>query len=202
MRKILLAVAALCVMTSGPAMAQHQDGKWQFRARAVHLDSENKGVAPGLDVGINDKWMPEVDVSYYFTPNIAAELVLTYPQKHTVRLNGDKIGTLKHLPPTLLLQYHFTDFGAFKPYVGAGVNYTRFSSVDLAIPGAALDVKRSSFGAALQVGFDYALDKNWSLNVDVKKVYIDTDVKVKNGASLGNFKVNPWLIGIGLGYRF
>ncbi len=44
-------------------------------------------------------------------------------------LNGAKIGTLKHLPPTLLAQYHFTNLGAFKPYVGAGINYTRFSSV-------------------------------------------------------------------------
>lgn len=111
-----------------------------------------------------------------------------------MRLNGDKIGSLKHLPPSLLLQYHFTNFGAFKPYVGAGVNYTRFSSVKLP---AGLDVKRNSWGGALQVGFDYALDKNWSLNVDVKKVYIDTDVR-----GVGTFKVDPVLFGVGVGYRF
>ncbi|MDH0380493.1 OmpW/AlkL family protein [Comamonas aquatica] len=197
MKKTLLAVAALCAMTSGAAMAQQQDGKWQVRVRAVNLDAANKGEAAtgAAGVSINDKVIPELDISYYFTPNFAAELVLTYPQKQDVRSNGVKIGSLKHLPPTLLAQYHFTNFGAFKPYVGAGINYTRFSNVDL--PGS-LDVKRNSWGGALQVGFDYALDKNWSLNFDVKKVYIDTTIN----SGIGKFKVDPILVGVGVGYRF
>ena len=177
-------------------MAQQQDGKWQVRVRAVNLDSANKGAAAdALKLTVNDKVIPEFDISYYFTPNFAAELVLTYPQKQDVRLNGAKIGSLKHLPPSLMAQYHFTNFGAFKPYVGAGINYTRFSNVDLP---AGLDVKRNSWGGALQVGFDYALDKNWSLNFDVKKVYIDTTIN--NG--IGKFKIDPILLGVGVGYRF
>jgi outer membrane protein len=200
MKKTLLAVAALCALTSGAAMAQQQDGKWQVRVRAVNLDAANKGsAADALGLSVNDKVIPELDISYYFTPNFAAELILTYPQKHNVRSNGTKIGTLKHLPPTLLAQYHFTNFGAFKPYVGAGINYTRFSNVDLL--GGVADVKRNSWGGALQVGFDYALDKNWSLNFDVKKVYIDTDVSV-GGLNMGKFKVDPLLVGVGVGYRF
>src|SRR5574344_1977632 len=198
MKKTLLAAAALCALTSGAAMAQSQypqDGKWQVRARAVHLDSANKD-STGLDLSVNDKWIPEIDISYFFTPNFAAELILTYPQKHTLRSGGARIGSLKHLPPTLLAQYHFTNLGAFKPYVGAGINYTRFSSVD--ILGGALNVKKNSWGPALQVGFDYALDKNWSINLDVKKVYIDTEVS----GGFGKFKVDPVLVGVGLGYRF
>ena len=198
MKKTLLAAAALCALTSGAAMAQNypQDGKWMVRARAVHLDSANGGAAGDKGVSVNDKWIPELDISYFFTPNLAAELILTYPQKHDVRLNGGKIGSLKHLPPTLLGQYHFTGMGAFKPYVGAGINYTRFSSVDIA--GGALTVKKNSWGPALQLGFDYALDKHWSLNLDVKKVYIDTTVS----GGVGRFKVDPVLVGLGVGYRF
>ncbi len=195
MKKNLLALAILCATTAGAAYAQ-QDGQWLVRARAVHLDSANGGAAGAAGVSINDKWIPEVDVSYFFTPNFAAELILTYPQKHDVRLNGGKIGSLKHLPPTLLGQYHFTGMGAFKPYVGAGVNYTRFSGVDIA--GGALTVKKNSWGPALQLGFDYALDKHWSLNLDVKKVYIDTTVS----GGVGRFKVDPVLVGLGVGYRF
>ena len=200
MKKTLLAAAALCALTSGAAMAQNypQDGKWMVRARAVHLDSANKDSTP-LDLSVNDKMIPELDISYFFTPNFAAELILTYPQKHDVRAGGAKIGSLKHLPPTLLAQYHFTNLGAFKPYLGAGINYTRFSSVD--ILGGALNVKKNSFGPALQVGFDYALDKNWSINFDVKKVYIKTDVR-SFGTKVGTFKVDPLLVGVGLGYRF
>ena len=202
MKKTLIAIAAAAsALTAGTAFAQSFDGSspWQVRVRAVHLNSDNGGTAGDAGVSINNKWMPEVDVSYYFTPNIAAELVLTYPQKHDVRLGGDKVGSLKHLPPTLLAQYHFTNFGAFKPYVGAGVNYTRFSNVNIA--DGAVTVKKNSFGVALQVGFDYALDKNWSLNFDIKKVYLGTKV---TGAGLENakFKVDPWLVGVGVGYRF
>ena len=204
MKRTLLAVAALCALSSGAAFAQQAEGPWMVRVRAVNLDSANKD-STGLGLSINNKWMPEVDVSYFFTPNFAAELVLPYPQKHDLRANGlGQIGTLKHLPPTLLAQYHFTNFGAFKPYVGAGINYTRFSSVNFnPAVQAALNpsIKKNSFGGALQVGFDYALDKNWSLNFDVKKVFIETDVSAA-GTKVGTFKVNPVLVGVGLGYRF
>lgn len=203
MKKTLLAVAALCALTSGAAMAQQQDGKWMVRFRAVNIDSVNKDTT-GLDLSINDKVIPELDISYFFTPNFAAELILTYPQKHTLRAGGARIGSLKHLPPTLTAQYHFTNLGAFKPYVGAGINYTRFSSVkfDPAVDEAlSPSIKKNSWGPALQVGFDYALDKNWSINFDVKKVYIKTDVR-SAGTKVGTFKVNPVLVGVGLGYRF
>lgn len=203
MKKTLLAVAALCALTSGAAMAQQQDGKWMVRFRAVNIDSVNKDTT-GLDLSINDKVIPELDISYFFTPNFAAELILTYPQKHNLRAGGARIGSLKHLPPTLTAQYHFTNLGAFKPYVGAGINYTRFSSVkfDPAVDEAlSPSIKKNSWGPALQVGFDYALDKNWSINFDVKKVYIKTDVR-SAGTKVGTFKVNPVLVGVGLGYRF
>lgn len=199
MKKNLLAVAVLCALTSGAAFAQQAESPWLVRVRAVHLDSSNND-STGLGLSINNKTIPDIDISYFFTPNIAAELVLTYPQKHDVNASalGGKIGTLKHLPPTLLAQYHFTNFNGFKPYVGAGVNYTRFSNVDLPL-GATVD--RNSWGPALQVGVDIPLTKQLSLNFDIKKVYIKTDVTVP-GVTSGRFKVDPLLVGVGLGWRF
>ena len=197
MKKNLLAVAVLCALTSGAALAQQSEGPWMVRARAVHLDSANKD-STGLDLSVNDKWIPEVDISYFFTKNLAAELILTVPQKHTLRAGGTDIGSLKHLPPSLLVQYHFTDAPGFKPYVGAGVNYTRFSSIRLP---AGVGIDRNSFGAALQVGVDIPVAKNMYLNLDVKKVFIKTDVSAA-GAKLGTFKVDPVLVGVGLGWRF
>ena len=198
-QKNLLAAAALCAFAtaSGAAFAQSQaEGPWMVRARAVHLDSANKDSTP-LGLSINNKAIPEVDVTYFFSPNIAAELILTVPQKHTLSAAGTAIGSLKHLPPTLLLQYHFNAPG-FKPYVGAGLNYTRFSSVKLP---AGVGTERNSFGPALQVGVDIPLQKNLYLNFDVKKVFIKTDVSA-GGAKLGTFKADPVLIGVGLGWRF
>ncbi len=196
MKKNLLAVAVLCALTSGAALAQQSEGPWMVRARAVHLDSANKDSTP-LGLTINNKTIPEVDVSYFFTPNVAAELILTVPQKHTLSAGGAAIGSLKHLPPTLLVQYHFNTSG-IKPYVGAGLNYTRFSSVKLP---AGVDIDRNSFGAALQIGVDIPLQKNLYLNFDVKKVFIKTDVSA-GGAKLGTFKADPVLVGVGLGWRF
>ena len=193
------AALALAVFTSlaAPMAAQAQDGPWLVRVRAVNLDSANKD-STGLELTVNNKVIPEVDISYFFTPNIAAELILTYPQKHTLKAGGTEIGTLKHLPPTLTAQYHFTDLGAFKPYLGAGVNYTRFSSVELP---AGVDIDRNSYGLAVQAGFDYEVAKNVYVNVDVKKVQIRTDVSA-GGSKIGEFKVDPLLVGVGVGYRF
>ena len=87
--------------------AQAQDAPWMARVRAVQLQSANKDTT-GLDLSINDKIIPEIDFSYFFMPQVAVELVLTYPQKQTIRSGGTDIGSLKHLPPTLIAQYHFT----------------------------------------------------------------------------------------------
>ena len=168
-----------------------------MRVRAVHLNSANSD-STGLDLSINDKWIPELDISYFITRNIAAELVLTVPQEHTLSAGGTSIGTLKHLPPTLTLQYHFAPSAAVRPYLGAGLNYTRFSSVKLP---AGVDIDRNSFGGALQAGFDVPVAKNMVVNLDVKKVYIRTDVSAA-GAKIGTFKVDPVLVGVGLGWRF
>ena len=124
--------------------------------------------------------------------------MLTYPQKHDVRLAGvGKIGTLKHLPPTLSVQYHFPLAG-FRPYVGAGLNYTRFSSVDLP---AGITIDKNSFGLAVGAGVDVPMGGGWLFNFDLKQVQIRTDVTA-DGASLGTFKVDPLLVSVGLGKRF
>ncbi|MCA0176981.1 MAG: outer membrane beta-barrel protein [Proteobacteria bacterium] len=197
MRQTLIALAAIAVMA--PAFAQSEDsGNWIVRARAVHLDSANKD-STGLGLTINNKWLPEVDISYFITPNIAAELILTVPQKQTVYSKGAAIGEFKHLPPTLTLQYHFTNLGVVRPYVGAGVNYTRLSSVNV-LNGDA-DLKRNSWGLAAQVGVDIPVGDGWLLNLDLKKVQIKTTVSA-GGAEAGKFKVDPLLLSVGVGKRF
>ncbi len=124
------------------------------------------------------------------------------------------IGKTWLLPPTLMLQYHFTDFGAFKPYVGAGVNYTMFfsqSSAGAMAPGGALAYNRFSVapaaGVALQVGFDYMINRNWGINVDVKKIFLKSTFKYTDTTGLlattsGRVTIDPWLISTGITYRF
>lgn len=192
--RAILALAAL----GGIGMpVAAQESPWLVRVRAVNLDSANKD-STGLDLSINDKVIPEVDITYFLTPNLSAELVLTYPQKHTLKAGAAEIGSLKHLPPTLTAQYRFTGLGTFTPYVGAGLNYTRFSSVNLP---AGVSIDKNSFGLAVQAGVDVPLSNQLSLNFDVKKVQIRTDVSA-GGADIGKFKVDPLLVGVGVGWRF
>ena len=91
-----------------------------------------------------------------------------------------------------------------RPYVGAGINYTRISSVSLNVPGVgALDLDSSSIGAALQVGMDIKLADKIFLNIDVKKIYINSDVMLKaTGAKVSAVTLDPIAIGVGIGYRF
>lgn len=197
----LAALTAIATLGAAPAASAQVAGDLLVRGRLVNIDPANQDTIPTLDVSVSTKVIPEVDFTYFLSPNLAAELILTYPQKHDISANGGPVGTLKHLPPTLSLQYHFTDLGlgAFKPYVGAGLNYTRFSSVNLG--GGTLSVDKNSFGLSLQAGVDYAIDKTWSVNFDVKKVQIRTDLKNATG-TLGTVKIDPLLVGVGVGYKF
>jgi outer membrane protein len=220
----LLAASALALVTSSASAADLPSkapvfkdepvaaaSPWQIRVRALGVIAEDKGHVngvPGSDLSYSRSVTPELDISYYFTPNIAAELILgtTY-----ANINGEgtlaplgKIGKTWILPPTLTLQYHFTNFGAFKPYVGAGVNYTFFYNQD-ADGVSALKVK-NTFGGALQVGFDYMIDEHWGFNVDVKKLFLEPkfDATLADGVTRvsGKAELNPWLISTGITYRF
>jgi outer membrane protein len=195
-------VLATLGLIGGNAIAQ--ESPWLVRVRAVNIDPANKsgqvgGTGASDRIGVSDKTIPEVDISYFVTPNIAAELILTYPQKHDVLLDGASVGTFKHLPPTLLAQYHFAPGAQFSPYLGGGINYTVISSANFL--GGKGGFEHSSVGLALQAGVDVKIDKNWSFNIDVKKVQIRSDVSL-SGAKVSDVKIDPLLVGVGLGYRF
>ena len=195
-------LVVLTALASAQALAQ--ESPWLVRARAVHVDPDNKstpigGVGAADRLEVSSKTIPELDISYFFTPHIAAELVVTYPQKHKARLDGAEIGSFKHLPPTLSQQYHFAPDAVLSPYVGAGVNYTRMSSVKL-LDGAG-DLENDSWGLSLQAGVNVRLNQHWSLNADLKKINLRSDVYV-GGANASHLKVDPVLFGLGVGYRF
>lgn len=184
------------------------EGPWLVRVRAVNIKPADKSdpiaalLVPADKITVSTKTIPEVDFSYFFTPNFAAELILTYPQQHDVKVAGTFIGTFKHLPPTLTAQWHFLPGESFSPYVGAGLNLTLLSDVKLAVPGAgSLGLNSSSVGPALQAGVDVKVAPQWSLNLDVKYVQIRSDVKL-GATKISAVQVDPLLIGLGLGYRF
>ncbi len=199
-----LALAAVTTSFASSAALAEELSPWLVRLRLLDVVTERNNTAGGgvsADTRkVSAQVQPEVDVTYFFTKNIAAELVATYPLSHSVNLSGTDIGGLKELPPTLNLQYHFDPLGNVTPYIGAGVTYMR--TWDSRAAGGALTTSQSNWGGDLQIGVDYAIDSHWSLNADVKKVWISADVQTVGGATVLTANINPLLAGVGVGYRF
>lgn len=195
MQKTAVMLALAAMFAAGAAQAE---GFVRFRAIDIRPSAET---SPDKDVDVDHKIAPEVDLSWFFTPNFAAELVLTYPQEHDVTLGSTDLGTVKHLPPTLLLQYHAAPNAKVRPYVGAGINYTFFTDTDLDAGGTKVELENGSFGPAVQLGVDVPVGDTWSFNVDAKKIWIDTDVTV-GGAHFTHLDIDPLVIGIGFGRKF
>ncbi|WP_371421337.1 OmpW family protein [Tardiphaga sp.] len=184
---------------------------WMIRLRVLGVIPENGGSVnqvPGSSLKTSDQVVPELDISYFFTPNVAAELILGVTRHHVTgdgAIAGLDVGKAWLLPPTLTLQYHFTEFGAFKPYIGAGVNYTWFFSQTASGVGVTSSRLKDAAAPVVQFGFDYMIDKHWGWNVDVKKLWLrpDWEGTLAGGTPItGKVTLDPWLIGTGITYKF
>lgn len=205
MGKRRLWYAALALTAAGGisnVFAADELSPWMVRVRLLDVVTERSndagGGIPADSLKVSGRLQPEVDVTYFFTRNIAAELIATYPVSHTVDLNHGYIGSFQELPPTLNLQYHFDPVGRFTPYVGAGLAYMRTFNTSLV---SGLGLTENNWGGDLQVGMDYQIDKHWSFNADLKKIWIDVGV-TSGGSTVLNTHPDPYLVGVGVGYHF
>lgn len=174
---------------------------WQIRLRSITVaPDESSTISNGSKANAKPDTVPEIDFTYFINNNWATELILG-SSRHDMYAGSTDLGHVWILPPTLTLQYHFTPEETFRPYVGAGVNYTFFYNAKKA-PGLDRVAYKDSIGFALQAGADYMLDENWGVNFDVKKIYLDTDVNVNNGAITGHVDLDPWIVGFGITYKF
>ncbi len=206
----LLASTIFAAFSASPVNADSLGDTWskerfQIRLRGIGLLADGDGIVNGtaLKTDVGDALTPEVDVTYFFTKNIAAELIAATAQ-HEVSAGANDLGETMILPPTLTLQYHFTPDNQFSPYVGAGINYSYFYGEDDGTGFNDLEVT-GGFGLAAQAGFDYWINDNWGFNMDVKYVDLQVDVDVNQGATAlaaDNVDLDPWIFGIGVSYRF
>lgn len=194
----LLALAALAGLPAQAAEAA-QTG-WLLRAGVHQIDpkSDNGSVA-GVALDVDERLGFTFNLDYFFTPHLALDLLGGAPFKHGIALAGAKAGSVKHLPPTLTLQYHLLPEAAFDPYVGAGLNYTVF--FDEQLDGGGRLQLDDSFGLAAQAGVDFKLGGPWLVGIDVRYIDIDSDVKL-DGAKIGTAKIDPLAYGLTIGYRF
>lgn len=193
----------LTLLAGTAALAEAQvEHPWLIRARGLAVIPNSSDDVAGATIDVGNGYSAEIDVNYRFSKLLAAELVLA-TAAHEVTISapgtGDvSAGSVHILPPSLLVQVHPFSGGKFDPYVGAGGNLTFFyantGALDL------LDFS-TSFGWAVQGGFDYKLGERGLFNVDLKYVALATDLEA-GGSKVGELKVNPILVGVGFGYRF
>ncbi len=203
MKKIVFGVLAVALMT-GNAIAQEK-GDWQFKAGpyVVAPKSDNNDV-----VNVDDGTSLGFTITYFFSETWALEVLASTPFSHDINVNGGpQVGETKHLPPTFTLQYHLPTAGQFKPYVGAGLNYTLFFDEELSGPLAGNDLSLDgSFGLAAQIGADYEINEKWSIGANLRWIDIDTDAEITDSAgvstSLGSVEIDPLVYGITIGYSF
>jgi outer membrane protein len=235
MKKSLLVVALLSAFA--PMLAHAEAGDIVVRLRATNVnpnvdsklasqttasynagttDTFYKSTTAALTVDANT--IPELDISYYITKNIAAELILAVGTRHDVNISGmgagaaitdAKLGSVNLLPPTLTGQWHFNPDQMIDPYVGGGAAFVlgldRKLTATTAAGGLPIRIDRSAFGAVLQAGFDVNLQDKWLINFDVKKIWVNTDVKLDAGTGykkIDNLDLNPLVLSVGIGKRF
>jgi outer membrane protein len=192
-------LSALALTTALPTQAQDAgDWIWRVGVHNVRPKSENHHL-----VNVDAAASLTFNATYMFAPNWGVEVLAALPFEHDINLNGGgKVAQTKQLPPTVSLQYHFNPNGAWRPYVGAGVNYTLFFDEKTrgALAGAKLELD-PSFGLAAQAGLDIKLGSDWFANVDARWLDIETDATV-NGARIGNVALDPLAFGLSIGRRF
>lgn len=207
---LALGGAASAQTTGDEAPVGKAAGTFLLRGRVIGVipTDLSSSTSIGGQVRTSPQPAPEVDLSYFFTDNIAAEVIAASTQHH-LKAVGTGVGTVDVgstwvLPPTITAQYHFMPHERFSPYIGAGINATFFYSTTPANPtvhGLSID---SNVGAAVQIGADYNISGRWFANVDFKQIFLDTTAHLSTvlGPVTAKTSLDPMVVGAGIGYRF
>ncbi|EGQ7663687.1 MULTISPECIES: outer membrane protein OmpW [Vibrio] len=214
MKKTICSLAVVAALMS-PSVFAHKQGDFVLRVGAASVvpnDSSDKILGSQEELKVDSNTQLGLTFGYMFTDNISLELLAATPFSHDISTDllglGD-IADTKHLPPTLMVQYYFGEpQSKFRPYVGAGLNYTIFfdegfnnKAKNVGLTDLKLD---DSFGLAANVGVDYMINDQWFLNASAWYANIETEATYKFGGAKQktDVKINPWVFMISGGYKF
>jgi outer membrane protein len=203
-------LAACATLAAVPAQAQQSVLNLGVSRVDIHSKTtglQGIGVPPGADLEVQDATTLFLSYEYRFTPNWGVELAAGIPPTHDTKATGSiaflgKVSSVKQLAPTLFVNYHFgDDSAAWRPFVGLGVNYTRFydakseynQNIELS----------DSVGLAAQAGVSYALTPQVSINGAVGVAKVKSDL-VATGTTVQTTTIDfrPVVYTLSVGYKF
>jgi outer membrane protein len=161
----------------------------------------SNNVTPGLGVG------------YFIRPDISVSAWIGAPPTTTLTgqgsLSGLTLGKVTYGPSILVANYHFRQFGAFQPFLGAGISYTIvFGTHDDAIINLRVN---NAVGAAIRAGFDIMLSDRWGVSFSANKVFLGTNLSGNVNPAIpelgsapvsAHVTVNPLVLFSGVTFRF
>ncbi len=217
-KQVIISLAAVASLAASAQVSAYEGGDWIVRIGGSNVaPKQDNGDILGLGINVDDQTTLSITGEYMFSPSIGVELLASTPFQHAVSVGGVQVSTIKHLPPTLSLNYHFNSDSEFQPYLGIGLNYTTFFSekntagfvtLDGALGGGtpvATNPKLTlddSFGLALQAGVDVMITERTSLNVGVRWADIDAEI-ILDGAKTGvDANIDPLVYTLAVGYKF
>ena len=204
MKSSRLPLLVACFLLAAPAV-HAQEHSWVLRVGVhdVMPRSDNGSLAGGaLTASVGNSFRPTVTLEYRPMENVGLDLLAAVPFKHNVDLNGVRAASVKQLPPTFTVNYYFMPGGTVSPFLGAGINYTRFFSASTTGPLAGTSLHLGdSWGAAVHGGVDIRINDQWLATLDAYWMSIRSEASV-NGIAVGTVKIDPWVVGASIGYRF
>ena len=201
-----LLATSIAVLGSSQVMA-YEAGDIMVKAGIINVapKDDNVNISGVGKVQVEDDTQLGLTATYMVTPQVGIEVLAATPFKHSVELDGDRIGTTKHLPPTISAQYYPMDSSsAIQPYVGAGLNMTFFFDEAGAVKGNSLGPLGDSFGLSVSAGVNYDIDDKFMANLAVWYIDIDSELEGTNQA-LGkdyDVEIDPIVVMAGVGYKF
>ena len=211
---VLTAGLTLAALAASPASAQDwqvaRKGDWIVTGRVTDISSNADdaivtaaGASTGLQVDVGNDVMPTLGFTYFLTDHISVEAILG-ATRHEIRAEGGTTDVAVHetwvLPPVVTVQYRPAPEARVSPYVGAGLNYMVFFDGE---DRNGFDVNLDDgLGYALQAGADVAVSGPWTVNIDVKKVWFNTDANINGGTLNSDVNLDPLVISLGVGRKF
>ena len=216
--QIAIAVTALSTgMAALPATAAQGDILLRFGPASVMPNDDSGEVEPlsGTGVEVDDGNSVAFTITYMYTDNFGIEVLGALPFEHDIKgdkgaIDGVEVGSIEHLPPTVVAQYYFQPQSNVRPYVGAGINYTIFSNEDAdseieAVVGDTDISLDDSVGLAVMGGVDVDINEDWFFNASLWYIDIETEAELET-AGAGDLEVDvdidPWVVMLGVGTRF